>query len=155
MNEKYKQSEDKMYIRLLPGIQFATIHGRSLPFYSFSLSPPRLRHFVQAAETEMVQATLIREKEKMRNRIQQQIQRMEASQRRIVELESQLNKKEHLLMEQKKYLENVKNMARYDGAVHVQDLGTVPHHSGVFIHLNYSLCTNGILKDLKRVLQIL
>ncbi|XP_078282633.1 hamartin-like isoform X2 [Rhinoraja longicauda] len=65
----------------------------------------------KAAETEMVQATLIREKEKMRNRIQQQVQRMEASQRRIMELESQLNKKEHLLMEQKKYLENVKNMA--------------------------------------------
>ncbi|XP_069775441.1 TSC complex subunit 1b isoform X3 [Narcine bancroftii] len=65
----------------------------------------------QAMETEMVQATLIREKEKMRNRIQQQVQRMEASQRRIIELESQLNKKEHLLMEQKKYLENVKNMA--------------------------------------------
>ncbi|XP_051892930.1 TSC complex subunit 1b isoform X2 [Pristis pectinata] len=65
----------------------------------------------KAAETEMVRATLIREKEKMRNRIQQQVQRMEASQRRIMELEGQLNKKEHLLMEQKKYLENVKNMA--------------------------------------------
>ncbi|XP_072908452.1 TSC complex subunit 1b isoform X1 [Hemitrygon akajei] len=65
----------------------------------------------KAAETEMVQTTLIREKEKMKNRIQQHIQRMEASQRRIMELESQLNKKEHLLVEQKKYLENVKNMA--------------------------------------------
>uniref|UniRef100_UPI00398E989B TSC complex subunit 1b isoform X2 n=1 Tax=Pristiophorus japonicus TaxID=55135 RepID=UPI00398E989B len=66
---------------------------------------------VKAAETEMLQVSLVREREKMRHRIQQQVQRMEASQHRIMELESQLTKKEHLFLEQKKYLENVKNMA--------------------------------------------
>ncbi|XP_067826068.1 TSC complex subunit 1b isoform X2 [Heptranchias perlo] len=65
----------------------------------------------KTAETEMLQVSSIREREKMRHRIQQQVQRMEASQRRIMELETQLSKKEHLFLEQKKYLENVKNMA--------------------------------------------
>ncbi|GCB79019.1 hypothetical protein scyTo_0017823 [Scyliorhinus torazame] len=65
----------------------------------------------KAAETEMLQISLVREREKMKHRIQQQVQRTEASQRRITELESQLTKKEHLFREQKKYLENVKNMA--------------------------------------------
>ncbi|XP_067868193.1 TSC complex subunit 1b isoform X2 [Heterodontus francisci] len=65
----------------------------------------------KAAEMEMLQVSLVREREKMKHRIQQQVQRMEASQRRIMELESQLTKKEHLFLEQKKYLENVKNMA--------------------------------------------
>ncbi|XP_038637802.1 TSC complex subunit 1b isoform X2 [Scyliorhinus canicula] len=65
----------------------------------------------KAAETEMLQMSLVREREKMKHRIQQQVQRTEASQRRITELESQLTKKEHLFREQKKYLENVKNMA--------------------------------------------
>ncbi|XP_078082312.1 TSC complex subunit 1b isoform X2 [Mustelus asterias] len=65
----------------------------------------------KAAETEMLQLSLVREREKMKHRIQQQVQRTEASQRRITELESQLTKKEHLFLEQKKYLENVKNLA--------------------------------------------
>ncbi|XP_048469727.1 TSC complex subunit 1b isoform X2 [Rhincodon typus] len=65
----------------------------------------------KAAEAEMLQISLVREREKMKHRIQQQNQRLEASQRRITELENQLTKKEHLFLEQKKYLENVKNMA--------------------------------------------
>ncbi|XP_078406307.1 TSC complex subunit 1b isoform X1 [Cetorhinus maximus] len=75
----------------------------------------KLRHTqmgsAKAAEAEMLQISLVREREKMKHRIQQQVQRLEASQRRIMELESQLTKKEHLFLEQKKYLENVKNMA--------------------------------------------
>ncbi|XP_060697593.1 TSC complex subunit 1b isoform X2 [Hemiscyllium ocellatum] len=65
----------------------------------------------KAAEAEMLQISLVREREKMKHRIQQQNQRLEASQRRIMELENHLTKKEHLFLEQKKYLENVKNMA--------------------------------------------
>lgn len=53
-----------------------------------------------------------KELEKNRNHLLQQNQRLEASQKRVVELESLLSKKDHLLLEQKKYLEDVKSQAR-------------------------------------------
>eukprot|EP00062_Callorhinchus_milii_P017218 gi/632969336/ref/XP_007901032.1/ PREDICTED: hamartin isoform X1 [Callorhinchus milii] len=65
----------------------------------------------KAVETEMLQVSSQREVERVKQGLQQQGQRLEAALRRILELEGQLAKKEHLFLEQKKYLENVKNMA--------------------------------------------
>ncbi|XP_039620235.1 hamartin-like [Polypterus senegalus] len=63
-------------------------------------------------EEEMLKIAYEKENEKLRFNAIQQSQRLEASQRRIVELETQFTKKEHLLMEQKKYLEDFKSQAR-------------------------------------------
>ncbi|RXM93201.1 Hamartin [Acipenser ruthenus] len=62
-------------------------------------------------EVEMMQASHKKELDKMKQSAVQQSQRLEAAQKRIAELESQLAKKEHLLLEQKKYLEDVKTQA--------------------------------------------
>uniref|UniRef100_A0A8C9G1K2 Hamartin n=1 Tax=Pavo cristatus TaxID=9049 RepID=A0A8C9G1K2_PAVCR len=63
-------------------------------------------------EVEMLHAAFRKELEKAKLCVQQQSQRLDASQKRIAELESQLSKKDHLFLEQKKYLEDVKIKAR-------------------------------------------
>ncbi|XP_032993230.1 hamartin isoform X2 [Lacerta agilis] len=62
-------------------------------------------------EVECLQMAFQKELEKAHYCIQQQSQELEASQKRIAELESQLTKRDHLLLEQKKYLEDVKIQA--------------------------------------------
>ncbi|XP_034958098.1 hamartin [Zootoca vivipara] len=62
-------------------------------------------------EVECLQVAFQKELEKAHYCIQQQSQELEASQKRIGELESQLTKRDHLLLEQKKYLEDVKIQA--------------------------------------------
>lgn len=62
----------------------------------------------------MLQMCSTRETERLRQSSIQQSQRLEAAQQRITDLETQLNKKEHLILEQKKLLENVKNQAKYE-----------------------------------------
>ncbi|KAI4882207.1 hypothetical protein NFI96_034142, partial [Prochilodus magdalenae] len=59
-------------------------------------------------EQKMLQACSVREVERLRQSAVQQSQRLEAAQQRITDLEAQLTKKEHLILEQKKLLENVK-----------------------------------------------
>lgn len=61
----------------------------------------------------MLQTCSTRETERLRQSSIQQSQRLEAAQQRITDLETQLTKKEHLILEQKKLLENVKNQAKY------------------------------------------
>ncbi|XP_074871938.1 hamartin isoform X2 [Carettochelys insculpta] len=70
------------------------------------------KHADTSKEVEMMQAAFQKELEKAKLCVQQQSQRLDASQKRIVELESQLSKRDHLLLEQKKYLEDVKIHAR-------------------------------------------
>ena len=61
----------------------------------------------------MLQACSVREVERLRQSAVQQSQRLEAAQQRITDLEAQLTKKEHLILEQKKLLENVKAQTKY------------------------------------------
>ncbi|XP_062873736.1 TSC complex subunit 1a isoform X2 [Trichomycterus rosablanca] len=63
-------------------------------------------------ELKMLQVCSSRETERLRQNSIQQSQRLEAAQQRIADLETQLTKKEHLILEQKKLLENVKNQAK-------------------------------------------
>ncbi|TSV94908.1 Hamartin [Bagarius yarrelli] len=63
-------------------------------------------------EQKMLQVCSTRETERLRQSSIQQNQRLEAAQQRINDLETQLTKKEHLILEQKKLLENVKNQAK-------------------------------------------
>ncbi|XP_053510016.1 TSC complex subunit 1a isoform X2 [Ictalurus furcatus] len=63
-------------------------------------------------EQKMLQTCSTRETERLRQSSIQQSQRLEAAQQRITDLETQLTKKEHLILEQKKLLENVKNQAK-------------------------------------------
>ncbi|XP_043914680.1 hamartin-like isoform X2 [Protopterus annectens] len=63
-------------------------------------------------EVQMLHDTHLKEQEKQKLCILQQNQRLDSAQKRIAELESQLTKKEHLLLEQKKFLEDVKSQAR-------------------------------------------
>ncbi|KAF4074287.1 hypothetical protein AMELA_G00237630 [Ameiurus melas] len=63
-------------------------------------------------EQKMLQMCSTRETERLRQSSIQQSQRLEAAQQRITDLETQLTKKEHLILEQKKLLENVKNQAK-------------------------------------------
>ncbi len=62
----------------------------------------------------MLQASSLREVERLRQSSLQQSQRLEAAQQRITDLETQLTKKEQVIREQKKLLENVKNQAMYE-----------------------------------------
>ncbi|XP_053229456.1 hamartin isoform X1 [Podarcis raffonei] len=64
-------------------------------------------------EVECLQMAFQKELEKAHYCIQQQSQELEASQKRIGELEYQLAKRDHLLLEQKKYLEDVKIQASF------------------------------------------
>lgn len=59
-----------------------------------------------------MQTAFRKELEKAKCYVQQHSQQLEASQKRIIELECQLTKRDHLLLEQKKYLEDVKVQAR-------------------------------------------
>ncbi|XP_021563959.1 hamartin isoform X3 [Carlito syrichta] len=70
------------------------------------------KHSDTTKEVEMMKAAYRKELEKNRNHVLQQNQRLDTSQKRILELESHLAKKDHLLLEQKKYLEDVKLQAR-------------------------------------------
>ncbi|XP_041530240.1 hamartin isoform X1 [Microtus oregoni] len=69
------------------------------------------KHPDTTKEVEMMKTAYRKELEKNKNHLLQQNQRLEASQKRVVELESLLAKKDHLLLEQKKYLEDVKSQA--------------------------------------------
>ncbi|XP_058630705.1 TSC complex subunit 1a isoform X2 [Onychostoma macrolepis] len=62
-------------------------------------------------ELNMLQASSLREVERLRQSSLQQSQRLEAAQQRITDLETQLTKKEQVIREQKKLLENVKSQA--------------------------------------------
>uniref|UniRef100_A0A8C8D766 TSC complex subunit 1b n=1 Tax=Oncorhynchus tshawytscha TaxID=74940 RepID=A0A8C8D766_ONCTS len=62
--------------------------------------------------TKMVQASWGKEVERLRQSLLQQGQKLEAAQQRVGELETQLTKKEHLIVEQKKFLEDVKGQAK-------------------------------------------
>ncbi|KAJ7308016.1 hypothetical protein JRQ81_008516 [Phrynocephalus forsythii] len=70
------------------------------------------RHADTTKEVEVMQTAFRKELERAKCCVRQQSQQLEASQRRIIELESQLAKRDHLLLEQKKYLEDVKLKAR-------------------------------------------
>ncbi|XP_054853603.1 hamartin isoform X2 [Eublepharis macularius] len=70
------------------------------------------KHADTTKEVEIMQVAFRKDLEKAKCYVQQQSQQLEASQKRIVELESQLTKRDHLLLEQKKYLEDVKIQAR-------------------------------------------
>ncbi|XP_039085626.1 hamartin isoform X2 [Hyaena hyaena] len=70
------------------------------------------KHSDTTKEVEMMKAAYRKELEKNRSHLLQQNQRLDTSQKRILELESHLAKKDHLLLEQKKYLEDVKLQAR-------------------------------------------
>uniref|UniRef100_A0A4X2L1H3 TSC complex subunit 1 n=1 Tax=Vombatus ursinus TaxID=29139 RepID=A0A4X2L1H3_VOMUR len=70
------------------------------------------KHADTTQEVEMMKASYRKELEKNRSHLLQQNQRLDTSQKRILELESHLAKKDHLLLEQKKYLEDVKLQAR-------------------------------------------
>ncbi|KAM5328314.1 hamartin isoform 3-T8 [Glossophaga mutica] len=70
------------------------------------------KHSDTTKEMEMMKAAYRKELEKHRSQVLQQSQRLDTSQKRILELESQLARKDHLLLEQKKYLEDVKLQAR-------------------------------------------
>lgn len=56
----------------------------------------------------MLQVSFKKELEKARCMVVQQNQRLESTQKKILELEAQLAKKELLFQEQKKFLEDVK-----------------------------------------------
>ncbi|XP_051551164.1 hamartin-like isoform X2 [Myxocyprinus asiaticus] len=62
-------------------------------------------------ELKMLQVSSLREVERLRQSSLQQSQRLEAAQQRITDLEMQLTKKEQVILEQKKLLENVKSQA--------------------------------------------
>ncbi|XP_054982364.1 hamartin isoform X2 [Sorex araneus] len=70
------------------------------------------KHADTTQEVEMMKAAYRKELEKHRSHLLQQSQRLDTSQKRVQELEAHLAKKDHLLVEQKKYLEDVKAQAR-------------------------------------------
>ncbi|XP_068608710.1 TSC complex subunit 1b [Brachionichthys hirsutus] len=59
-------------------------------------------------EVQMLQTACRKEVENLRQNLLVQAQKMEAAQQRVAELEMHLAKKEHLIVEQKKFLEDVK-----------------------------------------------
>uniref|UniRef100_A0A8C9W4Z8 TSC complex subunit 1a n=1 Tax=Scleropages formosus TaxID=113540 RepID=A0A8C9W4Z8_SCLFO len=63
-------------------------------------------------EVDMLQVSAEKELEKLRQSLTQQSQRLDAAHQRIGELEAQLIKKEHLIAEQKLFLEDVKSQAK-------------------------------------------
>lgn len=60
----------------------------------------------------MLQMCHVKEVEALRQSLVVQGQKLEAAQQRAAELESHLSKKEHLIAEQKKFLEDVKCQAK-------------------------------------------
>ncbi|XP_029115291.1 TSC complex subunit 1a isoform X1 [Scleropages formosus] len=67
---------------------------------------------VSSKEVDMLQVSAEKELEKLRQSLTQQSQRLDAAHQRIGELEAQLIKKEHLIAEQKLFLEDVKSQAK-------------------------------------------
>ncbi|KAK3524150.1 hypothetical protein QTP70_018225, partial [Hemibagrus guttatus] len=63
-------------------------------------------------EVQMVQVSLTKEVERLKQNLLLQGQKLDAGQHRVAELETQLSKKEHLIAEQKKFLEDVKGQAK-------------------------------------------
>ncbi|KAM3873924.1 TSC complex subunit 1b [Diretmus argenteus] len=63
-------------------------------------------------EARMLQASYGKEVETLRQSLLTQGQKLEAAQQRVAELETHLSKKEHLIAEQKKFLEDVKCQAK-------------------------------------------
>jgi tuberous sclerosis protein 1 len=60
----------------------------------------------------MLQAACGHDVERLRQGLVLQGQKLEAAQHRVVELDTHLSKKEHLITEQKKFLEDVKGQAK-------------------------------------------
>lgn len=60
----------------------------------------------------MLKTSLEKEVATLRQNLLFQEQKLEAAQQRAAELETQLSKKEHLIAEQKKFLEDVKCQAK-------------------------------------------
>lgn len=56
----------------------------------------------------MVQASYSKEVETLKQNLLAQAQMLEGAQQRVTELETLLSKKEHLIVEQKKFLEDLK-----------------------------------------------
>lgn len=65
-----------------------------------------------AQEAQMLQMSYGKEVETLRQNLLVQGQKLEAAQQRVSELETHLSKKEHLIVEQKKFLEDVKCQAK-------------------------------------------
>lgn len=63
-------------------------------------------------EAQMLQVSYGKEVETLRQSLLVQGQKLEAAQQRVTELETLLSKKEHLIAEQKKFLEDVKCQAK-------------------------------------------
>ncbi|XP_055369231.1 TSC complex subunit 1b isoform X2 [Betta splendens] len=63
-------------------------------------------------ETQMLQESYGKEVETLKQSLLVQGQKLEAAQQRVTELETHLSKKEHLIAEQKKFLEDVKCQAK-------------------------------------------
>ncbi|GAA6099496.1 TSC complex subunit 1b isoform X2 [Tachysurus ichikawai] len=63
-------------------------------------------------EVQMVQVSSTKEVERLKQNLMLQGQKLDAAQHRVAELETQLSKKEHLIAEQKKFLEDVKGQAK-------------------------------------------
>ncbi|XP_066502857.1 TSC complex subunit 1b [Hoplias malabaricus] len=63
-------------------------------------------------EVQMLQVSLGKEVEWLKQSLLLQSQKLDAAQHRVAELETQLSKKEHLIAEQKKFLEDVKCQAK-------------------------------------------
>ncbi|XP_059382153.1 TSC complex subunit 1b isoform X2 [Carassius carassius] len=63
-------------------------------------------------EVQMLQTSWGKETECLKQNLLLQTQKLDAAQQRVAELESQLTKKEHLIAEQKKFLEDVKAQAK-------------------------------------------
>ncbi|KAM4720481.1 LOW QUALITY PROTEIN: hamartin-like [Anableps anableps] len=63
-------------------------------------------------ETQMLQMSHMKEVDTLRQSLLAQGQKLEAAQQRVAELEIHLSKKEHLIAEQKKFLEDVKCQAK-------------------------------------------
>ncbi|XP_052393256.1 hamartin [Carassius gibelio] len=63
-------------------------------------------------EVQMLQTSWGKETERLKQNLLLQSQKLDAAQQRVAELETQLAKKEHLIVEQKKFLEDVKTQAK-------------------------------------------
>uniref|UniRef100_A0A3P8ZU77 TSC complex subunit 1a n=1 Tax=Esox lucius TaxID=8010 RepID=A0A3P8ZU77_ESOLU len=70
------------------------------------------RLFAPPQELQMLQSSTGKEQERLHQSMRQQSQGLEAAQQRIGDLEAQLAKKEHLILELKKFLEDVKSQAK-------------------------------------------
>lgn len=62
----------------------------------------------------MLQMSWGKETDRLKQNLLLQSQKLDAAQQRVAELETQISKKEHLIAEQKKFLEDVKAQAKYD-----------------------------------------